>query len=168
MRLCVRCGGTERYKDGTCKGCKAAAHARFKAKDPEGFRVKAAEVNRRHYRRSYTTEKARRKHATPAARYRHLVAVDAKKGRSIMSFDDYLLFEGRACIYCGDHRPITGVGLDRLNNAVGHVLENVVPCCTACNIVRGDRFTVEEMRLVLGPAIKLIREKRSQLQERGA
>ena len=34
-------------------------------------------------------------------------------------------------------------GLDRINSAKGHTLDNVVPCCTKCNYMKMDQ-TVEE------------------------
>jgi hypothetical protein len=34
-------------------------------------------------------------------------------------------------------------GLDRIDSSIGHVLENVVPCCFDCNIMKSNR-TVDE------------------------
>jgi hypothetical protein len=53
----------------------------------------------------------------------------------------------------------TGVGLDRLDNARGYDADNVVSCCTTCNVVRGNRFTPDEMML-LGRTIRKIRMAR--------
>jgi len=38
------------------------------------------------------------------------------------------------CYYCGD--KINGIGLDRINNDVGYKLDNILPCCGTCNIMR--------------------------------
>lgn len=62
----------------------------------------------------------------------------------------------KECFYCGDTKNI---GLDRIDNNKGHTKDNVIPCCIECNIVRSDRFTVEEM-LIIGETIKKIKELR--------
>ena len=62
----------------------------------------------------------------------------------------------KQCVYCGDTSKL---GCDRKNNDKGHTLDNVVPCCYTCNIVRNNNFSYEEM-LVLGKTIKEIKERR--------
>lgn len=49
--------------------------------------------------------------------------------------------------------------LDRKDNTLGYAKDNLVVCCTSCNMVRGSRFTYEEF-LLLAPALKLIRLRR--------
>lgn len=40
------------------------------------------------------------------------------------------------CQYCGEK---TGkIGLDRVQNSVGHTPENVIPACSMCNLMRRD------------------------------
>lgn len=45
-----------------------------------------------------------------------------------------LLVQG--CTYCGTMKD--RIGLDRVDNAKGHLKNNVVPACTICNLVRGN------------------------------
>jgi hypothetical protein len=59
------------------------------------------------------------------------------------------------CIYCQDKSS----GLDRIDNKIGHTIDNCVPCCKECNIARMDNFTHEEM-IILGKTIKEIKAKR--------
>jgi hypothetical protein len=40
------------------------------------------------------------------------------------------------CKYCGDSSPLM-MGLDRIDNSLGHTIDNVVPCCRRCNYIRG-------------------------------
>jgi hypothetical protein len=65
----------------------------------------------------------------------------------------------RDCHYCGakpttESRIARGVtsyvynGLDRLNNALGYTLGNVVPCCATCNYFKGPRSYDEFMGLI--------------------
>lgn len=61
------------------------------------------------------------------------------------------------CIYCGEsdwHK----LGCDRKDNSKPHTKDNVVCCCTRCNKLRSDKFTVDEMKEI-GAVIKRI-EKR--------
>ena len=38
------------------------------------------------------------------------------------------------CHYCGD--PMDNVGFDRVENHIGYIESNVVPCCTQCNLMK--------------------------------
>jgi 5-methylcytosine-specific restriction endonuclease McrA len=54
----------------------------------------------------------------------------------------------RPCVYCARPSMCHGSGrhgLDRIDNAVGYVVENVHPCCRECNFMRG-KFTVDQFR----------------------
>ena len=56
----------------------------------------------------------------------------ARRGHDFeMSFEQFKAFWQKPCAYCGG--AITTIGLDRVNNSVGYVVENVVPCCAVCN-----------------------------------
>lgn len=59
------------------------------------------------------------------------------------------------CYYCT--YPVTG--LDRIDNAIGHIDSNCVPCCTECNRARLNQFTHEEMKII-GLAIKQVKDSR--------
>lgn len=59
----------------------------------------------------------------------------------------------KTCYYCGSSNQI---GADRINNSKGHSMDNVLPCCSVCNSVRSDIFTVEEM-IKIGKTIKELR-----------
>ena len=77
-----------------------------------------------------------------------------------LSRDDYYnIIRCNACIYDGEALPPTGSGLDRKDNNVGYVLDNVVPCCTRCNTIKSDYWSYEEM-LEIGSLMKSLRHKR--------
>lgn len=61
-----------------------------------------------------------------------------------------------SCVYCS--YPSTG--FDRINNRIGHLQINCVPCCKECNIARMDNFSHEEM-FIIGKSIKQIKDTRS-------
>lgn len=48
-----------------------------------------------------------------------------------LTMDQFMSFWGKPCFYTG--RPIASIGLDRVDNAKGYVMGNVVPCCLAAN-----------------------------------
>lgn len=52
----------------------------------------------------------------------------------------------QSCTYCGTKTE--PIGMDRIDNNKGHYMENVVPCCSTCNKVKNNIFTVEEMKRI--------------------
>jgi hypothetical protein len=60
------------------------------------------------------------------------------------------------CVYCGDTENL---GLDRVDNSLGHSRGNVVVCCNLCNMTKGNRFTFDEFR-ILGEKINEIKTRR--------
>lgn len=64
------------------------------------------------------------------------------------------------CVYCGDTYRI---GCDRIDNSIGHTMDNVVPCCYECNCARNDNFSHDEMK-ILGQAIKQIKQQRKTIE----
>jgi hypothetical protein len=68
---------------------------------------------------------------------------------------DFLQFTKRNCHYCGREPSnkhytswkITGYylfnGVDRINNNIGYVKNNCVPCCKNCNMMKRDLTTEE-------------------------
>jgi hypothetical protein len=62
--------------------------------------------------------------------------------------DDFDRLTAQACFYCGSQPTavarrkasrFTYNGLDRKDNDLGYTVENVVPCCKACNVAKMDR-----------------------------
>jgi len=54
------------------------------------------------------------------------------------------------CDYCGEHR--LRMTLDRIDNDVGHIKENVVPACIRCNYMRRDMPYKAWLKIV--PAVR--------------
>jgi len=69
-----------------------------------------------------------------------------RKLKFLISYDDYLLFTNKDCYFCGNAIPWNpynrhgvnspGYYLDRLNPNIGYIIENCVPCCTCCNMMK--------------------------------
>ena len=85
---------------------------------------------------------------------------DIKKGRVCdVTRDDVLKAIKDNCIYCG-HKA---TGFDRIDNSIGHIKSNCVPCCKECNVSRMNNFTHKETFL-LGEVIKKIKDARNEVQ----
>lgn len=75
-------------------------------------------------------------------------------------YDCYLGLLKENCFYCSESLSESGVGLDRTNNTIGYTVENCVPCCKACNRIKGDNLSYEEM-LVAMKAVLRYRKRKS-------
>lgn len=87
--------------------------------------------NEKLYRASYLVNSYRKK--------------DIKYGRETNITPQWIIdnvFSGQHCWYCGewDWRKL---GVDRVNNSIGHTVNNVVPCCRNCNDARGSKSITE-------------------------
>lgn len=82
-----------------------------------------------------------------------------------ITFDQFLELSQKSCEYCGeppsnkrnssvsgrnryDEYWFTYNGLDRVDNSKPHTLDNVVPCCYACNTAKLDRTKEEFLEWV--------------------
>lgn len=72
--------------------------------------------------------------------YRAYRNYDKRKGYTCNLTENWIIRNilNEKCIYCGceDYRQL---GADRINNKVGHIKSNVVPCCLSCNNHRGKK-----------------------------
>lgn len=94
-------------------------------------------------------------------RYRVYASTAKKSGRVFaLSFEDFYALSQQPCHYCGalpsrQHAPLSVKGrpnyhgefvyngIDRLDNTVGYVVENCVPCCWDCNHAKGAKTYAE-------------------------
>lgn len=90
-----------------------------------------------YFRRSqYQKEYAK----TPRRRFSSGRLRVTKKGiQFVLSFEEYALIIEKPCYYC--NRKMTdecGLGLDRVDNSIGYVINNVVSCCSICNGMKSN------------------------------
>ena len=84
----------------------------------------------------------------------------AAKSRLPLEIDIYEyqdLIEDGTCNYCGGPLSPTGHGLDKMDPYKGYTLDNVVPCCYTCNMIKGRHFNYNQM-LILIDFIKKMRQ----------
>jgi 5-methylcytosine-specific restriction endonuclease McrA len=68
-----------------------------------------------------------------------------------LPFEEFLEFWGQSCSYCGS--PIKRIGLDRIDNRMGYIKNNLTPCCRRCNKMKSDmpaQEFINHCRKVLG------------------
>ena len=81
-------------------------------------------------------------------RYWHYRVRDKSNGfkTTELSPTEFLnLIKNSKCCYCG---TIENLGFDRIDNSKGHSNDNIVISCELCNMTKGNRFTVEEMKKI--------------------
>lgn len=76
----------------------------------------------------------------------------SKKAAEKRKFDWNLTFEqwtelviNKVCHYCDGKLPEVGSALDRKDNNLDYIYENVIACCKTCNMIKGDSLTYNEM-----------------------
>ena len=160
-KRCTKCGQTRPFEDfgadrrrndgkqSWSRNCTLQSVKAYKRANYEAVRDanNAASLRRYHLGRS---------------QFVHARATAKRLGREwTISKEDWERLTEEGCHYCGCELPKkAGSGLDRIDNDRGYHLDNVLPCCTICNKVRGNWFSVRERELVIGPAISQIMAER--------
>jgi hypothetical protein len=136
--------------------CKECHRARKKGRDRRKERWASLTPEQRKLRLA----RMRRWANTPKGRATFLRKAYQRIDTCDLSTAQILEMIEQPCVYCGTQTA--NRGLDRLDNNKPHILGNVHTACTECNLIRGDRFTVEEMKL-LGAVVAQIRKARDTL-----
>jgi hypothetical protein len=55
-----------------------------------------------------------------------------------LTFDDFQAITNNKCFYCDESNPRGFQGIDRIDQTVGYIRENCVPCCKMCNYMKGS------------------------------
>jgi len=70
--------------------------------------------------------------STPKGRYSQYKRSAKSKGTEFkLTFGQFVEYWNKPCHYCG--LEIKEIGLDRVNNKIGYLFSNIVPCCEWCN-----------------------------------
>jgi hypothetical protein len=89
---------------------------------------------------------ARKYARTPNGLYsQHRKACKNRQITTTLTFEEFHSLRG-PCHYCSAEPPVCGAGLDRIAHSKGYTVDNVIPCCSNCNYLRGDLLTVNETK----------------------
>lgn len=126
------------YYEVLCKECSKAYSRRkgkaFRAthKNNESYLERQREISRKSYYR---------RRDDVLQRERNIVR-DSKRADKKRKMDHDLTVDfvreaiKNGCSYCGDQSIM--MTMDRIDNTIGHTVENCVPACIRCNLVRGS------------------------------
>ena len=166
-RTCFRCGQSLEatsdnfYREksrplGLSYECKECHRERKKGRDRRKERWAALTPEQKELRRQRMLRWSR----TQRGRATHLRKAYQRVDACNLTADEILEYIVQPCVYCGT--TTKNRGLDRIDNSLPHIKGNVQTACTDCNVMRGDRFTVQEMKLI-GKTVALIRAARDSL-----
>lgn len=99
-------------------------------------------------------------------RYKNLKSGAKQRNLELtISFSEYSDLMKQNCHYCNASlEKHIGTGLDRKINNIGYTKENSVPCCTECNVGKGEFYSYEEW-IVMIKALLEFREKNGREQQ---
>lgn len=108
----------------------------------------------------------------PKSIYRYLKSRAKQRKLSFnLSCQEFITWynnELKICVYCkrtaqeaikdynGYH---TRLSIDRKDNNKGYQLDNIVLCCYNCNVIKGNRYTYEEMQQIAKIIIKIANKR---------
>ena len=109
---------------------------RYKEKKDEILEQQKEYYERRH---DYICNRECAKANTREGKYLKIIGNAEERKRIVeMTKDEIMDITDLPCVYCGKE-TIDGVkrnGIDRMDNSVGYVLSNCVPCCEICNYMK--------------------------------
>jgi len=87
--------------------------------------------------RNKLNEKSKKYHHTIYGRFNHYKSqAKIRKISFSLLLEDFKKRWNKNCFYCDD--KIKTIGLDRINNKLGYVEDNIVVCCFSCNRAKGN------------------------------
>lgn len=106
--------------------------------------------NKRSYQRALQLGSVQKYNRSFESIYRHGEWTAKERGLEWSITKEQLkLLRSCFCYYCEGNLPVTRAGLDRIDNTKGYIFENVIPCCFNCNTTRMDKYTVDEMKVMM-------------------
>lgn len=116
----------------TCKDCRRIERQEYQSK-PE---VKAASQKYYQEHKEEFRERMREHYHSLNGQYHQYKKRAVKSNIEFeLTQEDCVPYYNTTCSYCGG--PIKGLGIDRLSSKLGYVKDNITPCCSTCNFMKG-------------------------------
>ena len=153
--LCFKCASYKRFRLRAWRLEKGKEREMHRKREVSVRVVETAEARR--VRREAINKTRRVESIRPARRFGQAKSLAKRRGLSwTVPQELYESLIACSCHYCGGSLPSTGVGLDRKENRQGYEPENVVPCCTRCNVVKGANLSYPEMVIAMRAILSLV------------
>lgn len=75
----------------------------------------------------------------------YLKRANAKGLEFSLSVEQFEHITSQSCAYCG----LDGYGIDRMDCKLGYTIDNIVPCCTKCNLMKWMNTPEEFLKHVI-------------------
>ncbi len=86
-----------------------------------------------------------------------------------LSLKEYSSLVSQSCHYCNNSLDKhIGIGLDRKLNNIGYTIDNSLPCCTECNLGKGEFYSYEEWKVMVEALIEYRKKNGREQQTRTA
>jgi len=79
---------------------------------------------------------------------RYVSNCKTKERKFLLSKEEFFKITSQECYYCGGFNVSENIliekinldycGIDRIDNSIGYIIENCVPCCNICNRMKLD------------------------------
>jgi hypothetical protein len=149
-----------RNKDGLEKKCRKCLKI---------YRTKQYQTHKKYYlgkakkQHAENRKRGTERHYTINGRFAYAKSRATQNSKTwSLSFEQYRELLSQPCYYCANTlAPLkaSGVGLDRINNAKGYELDNVLSCCGICNSIRNDHLSVSETIFAVQEILRVKRER---------
>ena len=111
------------------------------------------------YMKEYTKEHGPKYEKTPKRRFAATKWQSSKRGLEFsITLEEFISETEKPCVYCNNllgEKSTYASGLDRKNNAIGYITDNICSCCWVCNSIKGEHLSFEEMKEVVKLIIKM-------------
>lgn len=159
-KVCTKCGVSNLSDDDFDKNSKGNQYSYCKKCRRDQRNLARRKRFAKEENKNKSALKAKSKRLDPLKRA-NVIAIDSKASdrkhnrEYNLTVDKIKELIGNPCVYCGETE--LQMTLDRMDNEVGHIEENVVPACIRCNLIR--RAMPYEAWICLLPKIKEAKEK---------
>jgi len=114
---CLDCGNEVHSIATSCKRCRACMNKKQRESNAK-YREKRKNIPK-----------------SPKQRYSQYQKGAVSRNHAFeLTEEQFMTFWDKPCHYC--KQPINGIGIDRLDNSIGYLIDNCVPCCTVCNMMK--------------------------------